>query len=28
MNVNGIHHIYTFNTADFAAFPETTVLTP
>jgi uncharacterized protein len=28
MNVNDIHHIYTFNTADFAAFPETTVLTP
>jgi len=28
MNVNGIHHIYTFNTADFAAFHETTVLTP
>jgi predicted nucleic acid-binding protein len=28
MNVNGIHRIYTFNTADFAGFPEIALLTP
>jgi predicted nucleic acid-binding protein len=28
MNVNGIQRIYTFNTADFAGFPEIALLTP
>jgi predicted nucleic acid-binding protein len=28
MNVNGIPRIYTFNTADFASFPEIVPLTP
>ena len=28
MNVNGIQRIYTFNTADFADFPEIALLTP
>jgi predicted nucleic acid-binding protein len=28
MNVNGIPRIYTFNTADFAGFPEIVPLTP
>ena len=28
MRANGIHRIYTFNTADFAVFPELDVKTP
>jgi uncharacterized protein len=28
MNVNAIQRIYTFNTADFAGFPEIALLTP
>ena len=28
MNVNGIPRIYTFNTADFASFPEIVSLNP
>ena len=28
MQMNGVHRIYTFNTVDFAIFPELTVLTP
>jgi predicted nucleic acid-binding protein len=25
---NGVHRIYTFNTADFEVFPELTVIAP
>ena len=28
MQANGVQRIYTFNTADFAIFPELAVLTP